>query len=146
MDAKVSTDGLTKLMKALKKMPTIKVGVLGDGNARNATIGAIHEFGGTKMPQRSFLRIPISEHLDARLQKAGLLDKKALAKIIRIGNMVEPAKKIGIIAEGIVIEAFETGGFGAWKPSDMKNKKVHMTLVETQQLRNSITSEVEIKT
>ncbi len=52
-------------------------------------------------------------------------------------------KKVAVVAEGIVAEAFDTGGFGQWPPSDMTHKKVHQTLVETQQLRNSITSEVK---
>ncbi len=51
-------------------------------------------------------------------------------------------KRIAIVALDVVLGAFATGGYGKWKPSNMEHKKVHMTLVETQQLRNSVTEEV----
>ena len=50
---------------------------------------------------------------------------------------------MGAVGESIVQDAFSTGGFGKWKPSRMENKQTKQTLVETQQLRNSITSDVK---
>jgi phage gpG-like protein len=149
-DVTLKMDGLEKLLKALKdKAPTIRVGILGNSNARstkgpnNATIGAYHEFGTTKMPQRSFLRIPISDNLQKEMESSGALDKDVLRAVMASGSLVPWAKKVAVLAEGIVAEAFATGGFGKWKPSNMSYKANHQTLVETQQLRNSITSEVK---
>lgn len=144
--------GLDKLIKALnKKPPTVRVGILGDKNAReskkgsksNAAIGAAHEFGTSVLPIRSFLRVPISEHLDTKMKSSGALNKDVLAEVISSGTLIPWLTKIGILAESIVLEAFNSGGFGKWPQSNMKRKKNHQTLVETQQLRNSITSEVK---
>jgi hypothetical protein len=149
-EIELSTKGLDKLLKSLKADIVVKVGILQNeprqsGKKSNATIGAAHEFGTSTLPQRSFLRAPISEHLEKRLQAAGLFKQSTINEIVRSGSMVEVFQKIGFIAEAIVADAFDTGGFGRWKPSDMSRKTNHQTLVETQQLRNSITSEVVVK-
>lgn len=148
-DVELNTKNLEKLLKALKgKLPTARVGILGDsgrsgGKATNAEIGAHHEFGTTKLPQRSFLRIPIQDNLDKVLKASGAFDKDVVRQIITQGSVVPFLKKVAIVAEGIVADAFATGGFGKWKPSDMRRKTNAQTLVETAQLRNSITSEVK---
>jgi len=139
---------LKQLIKAFDEAPTIKVGILGGKNARvgdfqtNAEIGALHEFGGAKMPKRSFLRVPLTEHLNKRLEQAGMFDQAALDRVIKDGSIFAWMKKISVAALDVVLEAFATGGYGKWKASDMRRKKVQQTLVETQQLRNSITEEV----
>lgn len=140
---------LMKMIKALKQVPQAKVGILGDKNARskdkltNAQIGAKHEFGEDGMPIRSFLRFPISTYLQKYLDNSGAFNKDTLSEVIKLGTIKPWVQKIAITAESIVQEAFATGGFGQWKPSHMEDKKVHLTLVETQQLRNSITSRVD---
>ena len=154
----LNTKGLDKLLKALGRLPRARVGVLGDKAVRgasehdgekkesgptNAEIGAAHEYGTSTLPQRSFLRVPISDNLSKALDNAGLMDKDAVKKVLAEGSVVPWLKKIAIVAEDIVLQAFDNGGFGKWKPSNMKNKTNHQTLVETQQLRNSITSEVD---
>lgn len=144
--------GLDQLVKALStKPPVCRVGILGAKNSRtghsnsNATIGAAHEFGTHTIPQRSFLRTPIQENLDKKLESRGLLDKEALAQVIKVGDMKPWLKLVGIVAEEVVQEAFDTGGDGkwpAWKNSNYTNN-TGMLLVDSTQLRNSITSEVE---
>lgn len=143
---------LDALIKALKvKPPVARVGILsapprksGDkiSAVTTATIGAWHEFGTSELPKRSFLRMPIAEHLDERMLVAGAFNVETLKTVIQEKRLDEWVKKLGILAEAIVQEAFDTGGFGKWKPSDMSRKKVHQTLVETSQLRRAITSEV----
>lgn len=149
-DVTLKVDGLDKLLKALKsKPPVARVGILGSKNARsgkensNATVGAAHEFGTSKLPMRSFLRVPLTDNLQKYMEKSGLLDKEAMELVIKQGSLVPWIKKVAIIGESIVLDAFSTGGFGKWKPSNMDKKLVKMTLVETQQLRNAITSEVK---
>lgn len=141
---------LEKFLKTLKLSPArLKVGILGSHAARkdgsgktNAEIGACHEFGTTTLPVRSFLRLPISAMLDKGLQKSGAFTRDTQQQVMQQGTVVPWLKKVGVVAEGIVAEAFQTGGFGTWVPSNMAHKRVAMTLVETQQLRNSISSEV----
>lgn len=149
----LNTKGLDQLLKALKgKQPVGRIGILGQNAVRgggtsaatlsNAAVGAMHEFGTSKLPQRSFLRIPIMDNLNKRLEAAGALTSETLNAVVATGSFIPWLKKVVVVAEGIVLEAFDTGGFGKWKPSDMAKKKNHQTLVETQQLRNSVTSEV----
>lgn len=150
-DVTFKIDGLEKLLKALKmaKPPVIRIGILGSKNARtgkassNATVGAAHEFGTSKLPMRSFLRMPLSFELPKAIKKSGAIDKDVLNDVLKEGTFLPWLKKIAILAERTVAEAFETSGFGQWRPSNMTHKKVHQTLVETQQLRNSITSEIK---
>lgn len=149
----LNTKGLDKLLKAFKgKLPVARVGILGAKNARsqgkarsNATVGAAHEFGTESVPQRSFLRIPIADHLNQYLEKAGAFKPEVLKEVVSEGTLVPWLKKIGIVAEAVVLDGFNTGGFGRWWPLSQKTvqrKKNNQILVETQQLRNSITSDV----
>lgn len=149
----LDTAGIDKLMKAMKNAPEVRIGILGasprtanDGSQlNNATVGLFAEVGTSKSPMRSFLRMPLIMQLNKRLKAAGVLEKDVLREAIKSGSLIPIMQKVGVIAEGIVLDAFDTGGFGQWKPSDMRYKENHQTLVETQQLRNSITSEVRKK-
>jgi hypothetical protein len=147
----MSTEGLDHIMAVFKNnMPTLRVGILGSKAARNAkkgdnsnaTIGASHEFGTSTLPMRSFLRQPLSDNLEAYLKASGAYDEKVIMDMIKHGTINEWMKKVGVTAESVVADAFSSGGFGKWMPSNMAHKENHQTLVETQQLRNSITSEV----
>ena len=163
-DTELNMKGLEQLLKGFKDLPTVRVGILGDKSASrrdniaktgkkfkggdlsvqtNADIGLKHEFGKDGMPIRSFLRMPLTVGLQAALEQSKFFDENALKKVILAGNLNEWFAKIGIVAESVIMDAFDSGGFGKWKPSNMKYKHNQQTLVETQQLRNSITSEVK---
>jgi hypothetical protein len=148
-DSDFNTKELDALIKILSKNPPYtKVGILGSSNNRkedandNASIGLKHEFGNEGMPERSFLRVPIAEHFEKRMQDAGAFSAESFEAIKKERSFVGFMRKVGMIGVQIVQDAFDTGGFGKWKPSNMKYKKNHQTLVETQQLRNSIISQV----
>lgn len=147
----IKIDGLDKLIRVLQKNVTGSIGVLAGKNARmgdgsNATIGMKHEFGDPKegLPIRSWLRMPIIEHLEKNLEKADAFTDKTIKEVVKEGSIVPWMKKVMVTAEGCIADAFDTGGFGKWKPSNMVFKKNKQTLVETQQLRNSVTSEVKL--
>lgn len=149
--------GLEHLIKALKaRPPTVRIGILGS-TARapkkgqnhapsNATIGAVHEFGSPArgIPQRSFLRVPLSDHLQDELEKSGLLDKETLKKVVETGSMTPWIKQVAVCAEAVVDDAFESSGFGKWPPWKDPNYKNEggMLLVDSGQLRDAVTSEV----
>lgn len=151
-DTTIETKGLDQILKALKiKPPVARIGILGAANARsgkgtsNATIGAAHEFGTSKLPMRSFLRVPLSERLQKAMESSGALDSDTLKNVIKEGSVLPWITKVAILAENIVLDAFDTGGFGkwaAWKNPGYTNN-TGMILVDTQQLRNSITYEVK---
>jgi phage gpG-like protein len=140
---------LEKLMKTLKEdQLRVCVGILGsksvrsDGAKTNAEIGAVHEFGGKKMPMRSFLRMPITLNLMKDLEGSENFNPSVLKKVMAEGSTKAWLEVIGAAAVGVILDAFDTGGFGKWKKSNMTRKKNHQTLVETQQLRDAIWYEV----
>lgn len=147
-DFKFDDKGFQKLISALKKDgPMARVGVLGNANTRsnagqtNAEIGAKHELG-IGLPVRSFLRMPIELKFKDEMKAVNMVSAKTLKEIIAAGSLLPIVQKMAVVGERCVLLAFDSGGFGNWRPSDMRYKKVHQTLVESQQLRDSITSEV----
>lgn len=148
-DTELNMKGLEQMLKSLKSPPNVRVGIIGDkspprtGEVTNASIGAKHEFGESGMPIRSFLRMPLTLKMQDALDESKFFDPVALKKVVAMGDLTEWMQKIGIVAESVVLDAFDTGGFGQWKPSIMDHKKNQQTLVETGQLRNAITSEVK---
>lgn len=169
----VNTRGLDQLLKALKvKPPIAKVGILGDKNTRtqaakalsyaqvlkietprksseqpnNASIGYDHEFGNPTrgLPQRSFLRVPLIDNLSKKIESSGALDKDSFDQVLKTGSILPWMKKIAVLAEGIVIEGFSNSGYGKWAPhSPGYTNNTGQVLVDTAQLRDSITSEVK---
>lgn len=143
---------LQQIVKALRgKPPVVRIGIFGakdsrsSGKLTNAEIGAKHEYGLDGMPQRSFLRIPLMERLPGAMENARAFDRPALAEIVRSGSILVWMKKMAIIAEDVVAGAFDSGGYGkwpAWKNPHYQNNTGKI-LVDTQQLRNSITTEVK---
>jgi phage gpG-like protein len=114
----------------------------------NATIGAAHEFGSLKtgLPKRSFLREPLIDNLQKELDKAGAFSAAEQAEVIKQKSLLPWTRKVALAAENIVKKAFETGGFGKWaklKPKTLARKTVKDILVETTQLRDSITTDVK---
>lgn len=150
MAESLKIDGLDEILKALKNPPRVRIGVLGKGarpgsQTDNATIGAAHEFGTATLPRRSFLRVPLADNLGERLENSGILDKTAITReLIETGSVRGFMQVVAITAEEVVQDAFATGGNGKWKQWSNPNytNNTGMILLDTQQLRESITSEV----
>jgi phage gpG-like protein len=156
-DFTLNVRGLEQLAKALKvKPPVARVGILGDKTVRepaegekksltNAEVGAAHEFGTTTIEKRSFLLTPIKDRLDSEMEKAGAFRPDVLLRVLKQGSVVPWLEKVASLAEGIVLDAFATGGFGKWKAWKNPNytNNAGQILVDTKQLRDSITSEVK---
>lgn len=169
---KLDTKNLDGILKALKgNMSQARVGILGGKALRsgqkqeagksvnaarkapkskpevmnNAAIGAMHEFGTGSMPQRSFLRVPISENLQKYLESSGAFTKDAMKEVIKEASLRPWLERAAKVAEKVVSDAFATGGFGKWPKWKTKGytNNTGDILVDTQQLRNSITSEVK---
>jgi phage gpG-like protein len=148
----IELKGLDQILKALKaKPPVCRVGILGGSNSRNtmgvgnATIGAAHEFGTSKMPQRSFLRVPLTDNLNKELEKSNAFNADVLKEVIKSGSVKEWLELVKDTAVKIVVGAFGTNGYGkwaAWKNPSYTNNTGQI-LLDTQQLRNSITGEVK---
>jgi len=148
------------LLMLRKGAPSVKIGVIGDkataqhktagGHIQltNALLAFVHEFGkksAPKIPARSFIKMPLELHLTELLSKKKALTQAAMERAIRAGCGEEFSRKIGIVAEECIQTAFRTRGYGDWKtnaPSTIKAKGSDAPLIDTGELRRSITSEV----
>lgn len=160
---------LKELQKNLKEHYYTKVGILAgkaqeqhsNSNSTNVEIGLIHEFGiigkrsfiykGEKItingiPERSFIRLPILSNKN-KIAKFIEEDKKEIEEIIVKDGLKKVYALLGIEAEKIIQEAFETKCNGAWirniSKRYIKLKGSDIPLIDTGQLRRSITSKVE---
>ena len=154
---------LLDIRAEMKKRYAARVGVLGQKNGRssgeqgNADIGMVHEFGSLSrhIPRRSFLEMPLALKMPEYAATFGA----SLMKAIDEGNLRPAFVKLGIKGEQVVQMAFASGGFGVWpalKLSTLYRKhpkgfsrftKEHndQILIDTGQLRRSITSDVVTK-
>lgn len=111
---------LQKLLKDLKTKKYVDVGILQAGSYPNGTsiayVGATHEFGTSKagrsrnvvIPERSFLRMP----LNTQQEKIAKNIKKK-SKGLDVNKVLD---LLGQSAVAVILEAFETNGFGTWAP------------------------------
>lgn len=149
---------LDKIYSALKgEKLKAKVGILGNKNHRtdgfsNAQIGLAHEFGipERNLPQRSFLIMPLTSRLNKELEKSGMFHEEMIKEVVKTGDLRKYVEKIGIAGVSVVLEAFNTQGFGTWqelKPRTIESKKSQGfpldILIATHQLRDSISYEVK---
>jgi len=153
---RVNLKGLDKLTKALGSQFSIKVGIMGSNAQKNhnkssltnAQIGFINEFGSytKKIPPRSFLEMPLRLYLADYLLKKKAFSQQAIDEAVKNGTLFDLARKVGIVGEEVVQQAFATRGFGKWKPnapSTIKGKGSDSPLIDTGELRRSITSKAE---
>lgn len=164
-DDGVQTELLTKKIEDIKKAFNpedggkyiVRVGILGNQSERmdstltNAQVGLIHEVGvpTSNIPKRSFLEMPIRERLAQIIQNVAVIDDKSVNEIVQDKTNKNICEKIGALAVGAVLEAFDTGGFGKWKAlqdatvtAKQAKGQGDQILVASTQLRNSISFDV----
>ncbi len=125
-------DGLNKLTKLLKEDYTLRVGILGsrarsqhdsESGVTNAELGVFHEFGTVKMPQRSFLWMPLVEKLNFDNPDMQNFKKVVWKQLFVKKAPEEFYKALAELAMTAINECFATRGFGMWKPlSDSTTK------------------------
>ena len=137
---------LLEIRVELKKRYVARVGVLGQktgrdsGEKTNADIGLVHEFGSISknIRRRSFLEMPLTLKMPEYAATFGA----ALMKAIDEGNLKPAFVKLGIKGEQVVQLAFASKGFGTWYQNPKTGRG---SLIDTAQLRRSITSDVVTK-
>lgn len=144
---------LEELVKELGGQYVARVGILGAKAAEphegaqgmtNSELGVIHEFGSISrnIPARSFLRMPVETKQKDIVQAMGSYKVKNL---LENGQIKYVYRFLGLYAESFIKQAFSSGGFGRWapnKPSTVAQKGSDKPLIDTAQLRRSITSDV----
>lgn len=152
-DFKFDNSKLKGLIEALgNKDPRIEIGVLGQKDIRkdgksNAAIGAAHEYGAPakNIPVRSFLRMPMTLFLNRKLESSKMFDEDTLKRVIKNKSMIDWFRTVARIAEVVVLEAFDSQGYGQWKrwkDPNYKNKTMKILQDETE-LRDSISSRIK---
>ena len=89
-------------------------------------------------PKRSFLRMPLMDHLGPELAKESTMLGKVISGEIEGVTLPD---FVGVVAVRTVQDAFDTGGFGQWQPNAPKTeawKQGSMPLIDTTQLRDSV--------
>lgn len=151
MSVTLTKTGLDKLRTMVGVLNTshAEVGVFADNDARsdgksNASIGADHEFGlvsqGSKMPERSFLRMPLVENLKPTLDVSRL---RAIMTTSMSGEELLDA--VGRSGVETVNDAFDTGGFGQWPSlhhTTVEAKGNDIILIDSGELRESVAHRV----
>ena len=146
-------DGLKALKEALPTDDIVKVGVLRSGNGRddeegtpmgNAEIGLIQEIGSISrnIPARSWLRMPIETRQKELIKFMQSPKAQGLAESLDFEKLLE---LLGLSAEVIIHEAFQTSGFGKWPanaPATVAAKGSSKPLIDTRQLERAVSSEV----
>ncbi len=154
-DSTAQWDGIYAQIEAMGA-GTVRVGIVGPSasemvpgtNLTILDIGLIHELGSRdgRVPERSYLRSTLTEHRTAELAE---LQRKLARAIVERGMAVRQA--LGILGESAVswvketIRSRKTTGPGpqANKPATIKRKGSDVPLVDTAQLINSISYEIE---
>lgn len=148
---KIDMSGFKPIRKAWEDRFKTRVGILGGKASEshkgteltNADIGAIHEFGSLSdnIPPRSFLRLPLEAKIGEWINK----NRSRYMELMEQGNVRKFYVGMGFAAKRIINKAFVTSGFGQWaqnKPETVKRKGSSKPLIDTGQLRASITSRV----
>lgn len=112
----------------------------------NADIGLLHEMGSASrhIPRRSFLEMPLTMKMPEYAGRFG----KDLSRGLDEGNIRPAFVRLGIKGEQVVQLAFASRGFGVWPanaPLTVARKGSSQPLIDTAQLRRSITSDVVTK-
>lgn len=138
---------LENLLKGLKTKMSVRVGVFQEATTPDgekvASYGADNEFGvpERRIPERSFIRMPI----ETKAGKIAADVEKRKRDRIEQGNIRGIFEDIGLAAEAVIQEAFDTRGFGTWKENaemTIEKKGSDAPLIDEGLLRRSITSRV----
>lgn len=128
-------------------LPADKVGgqVYGDG-VTVLQIGAQHEYGTSRMPARSFLRMPFDIKRDP-IRK--FIESEFKVVFDQKRSATDALERVGLYATNISKEAFRSNGFGQWAPLAETTKRIKEKNAKTTPmiwsgiLRNSITWSVD---
>lgn len=146
-EIKLDINGITQLRKGAKEPYKVKVGVINGGDWKasdeNITVagyGYINEMGSVKsnIPQRSFIRSPLSLHLKENIKK---YKQKYIDLIFKKRKIKEAYELLGVNCKNIILQAFSDANGGAWAPNSpltIKRKGSSRPLIDTGRLRKSI--------
>ena len=155
----INLEPLNRFIKAVNSPapPYAKIGILGknvqrDGKgSSNSEIGAAHEYGSPEkgLPVRSWLRMPLTDHLPGVLENTDLLGEDKLKEVIKEGTIEPWMETVANLAEGTCKESFTNNGYGTWEELSERYEEwkdqwygTGQILVASGQLQDSVTHEI----
>lgn len=150
-EIRFNLDGLEDIKQKIGKTYRTRVGIIGDkaskpheGGITNATLGVIQMFGSVtrNIPPRDFLLMPLMTKHRKIIQSFGASSMRAA---FANGDYRRMFAMLGVKAEEIVQQAFETKGFGRWAanaPATIRAKGSSQPLINTGELRRAVSSDV----
>lgn len=127
---------LVKRAKTLARPPGVKVGIIGGGEV--ADVATIHEFGIGDHPERSFIRAWADQDADEHRRSEKLLAES----VVKGENTTDEAlEKLGLVLAASSQKFISDGR--VQPPTVKASGDGNTTLVDTGQLKSSITHEVE---
>lgn len=149
MSIKVKDNGYKEVLKSLTsgENPTIKVGVFGSKASEEHSAGVsvldianFHEFGLGNNPERSFVRGWAEENESAVV---GMLKKEIQASVKRRDTSFSRGfDRIGLYCQSGIQQRISDGIPPPLAPSTVKRKGSSTPLIDTGQLRSSVTYQV----
>jgi hypothetical protein len=143
-------NGADAFLKNMIKKAVVHVGVQGSkadsqhgkSGLTVADVASFHEFGLGNNPKRSFIADTFDEK-QAQLQKQL---NRAAARIRKTKGLRarQELEKLGLFFQGLIQERIAEGIDPPLNPATIKRKGSSKPLIDTGQLRSSITYEVEI--
>jgi len=133
--------GISKLLKRLKNPGGVDVGIIDPGKHEGsefntAEIGFVHEFGAGPVPERSFMRSTLHEERKDILSLTGKLLKKV------VSGKMQQSQALGLIGIDVadkISQKIVKLKAPPNKPGTIDKKGSSNPLVDTGQLKNSIT-------
>ncbi len=136
--------GVQGLLKRVKTPGTVDVGIIDagkhdDSDLTVATIGFAHEFGTSTIPERSFIRATTKEKRGEIIKLQAKLLKKVQSGEMKVDQALG---LIGSFVAGLISKKIVDIKSPPNSPKTIKEKGSSNPLVDTGQLKNSITWEV----
>lgn len=134
------------IRKLMKNMSVIAGLPKGSGSYQDGIsiveVGAINEFGTNKIPARSFVRVPIQNAKKSIFKLVALESKKLYSLKSSVSISLET---IGIMMSDKMKESFTNNNWKENAPYTVEKKGSSTPLINSGQLRQSITFEVRKK-
>jgi hypothetical protein len=145
---KMNNKKLRELVRSFEHTPKFRIGILADSTRSdgesNVNVGAVHELGLGKHRVRSFIMAPMYDDFFNDFTRRYLPSEVANTLFSGPQGTRRLVESFARSALQTILDAFDREGtsISPWYPSDMSRKKVHQTLTETGQLRDSISWEL----
>jgi hypothetical protein len=110
-----------------------------DGTS-TALIAAVHEYGNEHVPERAFMRTSLQKNRG----RYSALNGQNLKKVLNGGMSVDAALgQLGLMASSDIKEQIKNGSYAPLKAATIKRKGSSKPLIDTGQMRQSVTYELE---